>query len=209
MSRYVPIYRNAAAGATPIRQRIAKALTDLLSPIIIVPVLLLAVALRYSPSVLAGVAWAALAALFASAIPLIYILILLRIGRVSDYHVRDREQRRAVGAVVIPSLILGTVILVLLGAPRQLVALASALAAGILMSGLVTLYWKISVHVAAVAGSLMILVLAFGWRMLVLVPTVLLVAWSRIVLRDHTSAQVLAGAILGALTAAVVFTLLR
>jgi membrane-associated phospholipid phosphatase len=42
-----------------------------------------------------------------------------------------------------------------------------------------------------------------------LVPLVLLVGWARVALQDHTPAQALAGAALGALVAASVFSLLR
>ena len=62
----------------------------------------------------------------------------------------------------------------------------------------VTLVWKLSIHAAVVAGAVTILVQVFGLPLLVLAPLVALVCWSRVALRDHTPAQTVAGAALGA-----------
>jgi membrane-associated phospholipid phosphatase len=74
---------------------------------------------------------------------------------------------------------------------------------------LVTLAWKISIHVAVVAGAVVIIALVFGVVGVALAPTVALVAWARIALRDHTLGHTVAGAALGAAVAMVVFSLLR
>jgi membrane-associated phospholipid phosphatase len=66
-----------------------------------------------------------------------------------------------------------------------------------------------SIHVASVAGEIVILVLIFGPLFLFLVPMVALVGWARVELGDHTGEQVLAGGAIGAVVAAAVFTLLR
>ena len=90
-----------------------------------------------------------------------------------------------------------------------MMALEAAMAVGLRSSLLVTLAWKISIHVAVVAGAVVIVALVFGPVALSLVPLVLLVGWARVALQDHTPAQALAGAVLGALVAASVFALLR
>jgi membrane-associated phospholipid phosphatase len=117
---------------------------------------------------------------------------------------------RLVGAL---SVLVGGGVLALGKAPRVLTALIAAMAVGLGTSLLVTLVWKISIHVAVVAGAVVILVLVFGRAALGLVPLVALVAWARVALKDHTPGQVVAGAALGAalgaLVAASVFSLLR
>ena len=62
---------------------------------------------------------------------------------------------------------------------------------------------------AVVDGALTILTLVFGPAALILTPLVVLVAWARVAVHDHTPAQTVAGAVLGALVAASVFSLLR
>jgi membrane-associated phospholipid phosphatase len=111
--------------------------------------------------------------------------------------------------VGIVSVLLGIGVLVLGQAPRDLVALVAAMAVGLAASLLVTLAWKISIHVAVVAGAVTILTLVFGAAALMLAPLVVLVGWARVALHDHTPAQTVAGAALGALVAAGVFSLLR
>jgi membrane-associated phospholipid phosphatase len=66
-----------------------------------------------------------------------------------------------------------------------------------------------SVHSAVAAGSVAILALVFGPLLLATAPLVALIGWSRVRLGDHTLAQVLVGAGVGAVVAASVFSLLR
>lgn len=80
---------------------------------------------------------------------------------------------------------------------------------GLVSVTLVTLVWKVSIHVAVVAGSFVTLVILFGWTLLILLPIVVLTAWSRVTLRDHTASQVIAGTLLGATVAGTMFGLLR
>ena len=127
----------------------------------------------------------------------------------TDHHVRLREQRPIAFLVGITSLLVGLALMVLLGAPRELVALVAAMGVGLIVSLLVTLLWKISVHVAVVAGAVTILVLVFGPVLVAAGPLVVLVGWARVEVGDHTPLQVLAGSVLGATVAAVVFELLR
>jgi membrane-associated phospholipid phosphatase len=120
-----------------------------------------------------------------------------------------REQRARPLLVGIASVVVGLLLLAALGAPRPLVALVAAMAVGLATSLLVTLAWKISVHTAVNAGAVVILILVFGPMLLLLAPLVALVGWARVEVGDHTPAQVIGGATLGATIAAVVFPLLR
>jgi membrane-associated phospholipid phosphatase len=70
---------------------------------------------------------------------------------------------------------------------------------------LVTVVWKISIHCAVASGSVTILALLFGPLVLPLYGLVALLGWSRVALRDHTAAQVVAGAVLGAGAAALAY----
>jgi membrane-associated phospholipid phosphatase len=77
--------------------------------------------------------------------------------------------------------------------------------ASVALLALVTVWWKISIHCAVASGS--VAILAFGYGPLVL-PGYLLVAllaWARVAAGDHTVAQVVAGALLGAGSGALAF----
>ncbi len=191
------------------RQRLARVVTEVLAPAPTVAGLLLVVAWRSSPTAVEAVTWGLLASLFANVIPFLFIWRGVMRRRLTDHHVRIREQRPIPLLVGIASVLIGLVLLTWAGAPRELVALGAAMLVGLVTSLLVTLFWKLSVHTAVTAGALVILVLVFGRWFLALTPVVGLVAWARVATGDHDVGQVLGGAALGTSVAGIVFSLLR
>jgi len=191
------------------RRRLAHIITELLAPVPVATILLFVVAWHSTHSLAQSLVWGGVSALFATLVALLYLLRGVRRRQFTDHHVRLREQRPLAFLVGIASLLIGLALMVVLGAPRELVALVAAMGVGLIVSLLVTLLWKISVHVAVVAGAVVILVLVFGPLLLVLAPLVALVGWARVEVADHTPAQVTAGRGLGATVAAVVVVLLR
>ncbi len=67
----------------------------------------------------------------------------------------------------------------------------------------------LSLYVASAAGAIVILVPVFGPAFTVSAPLVILDAWARVELGDHTPAQVVVGAVVGAAVATCIFQLLR
>ncbi|WP_053784555.1 phosphatase PAP2 family protein [Streptomyces sp. XY332] len=88
-----------------------------------------------------------------------------------------------------------------LGAPGEVFALVVAMLVGLVSSLLVTIGWQISIHMSVAGGAAMILLLVFGPRVLPAALIAAAVAWSRLVLRAHTPAQLLAGTALGGASA--------
>jgi membrane-associated phospholipid phosphatase len=198
-----------SADRTGVLYRLARGVTEVLAPAPVAGGLLVLVAWHSSPNAVDALRWAALAVLFAAIVPMVYILAGVRQRRITDRHVGVRHERPRPLLVGVLSVMVGVGLLVVSGAPRELIALEAAMAVGLWSSLLVTLAWKISIHVAVVTGAVVILVLVFGPAALVFFPAVVLVAWARIALLDHSPAQTLAGAALGAVVAASVFSLLR
>lgn len=191
------------------RRRLARLLTEVLAPAPVAGGLLVLVAWHGAATAAKAFQWAVVAVLFSAVVPMAYIIRGVRQRRLSDRHIRERHQRPLPLLIGIVSVLVGVGLLVVGNAPRELVALVGAMAVGLGTSLLVTLVWKISIHVAVVAGAVVILVLVFGVSPLGLVPLVALVAWARCALGDHTPGQIVAGAGLGALVAASVFSVLR
>ncbi len=196
----------------PVRERkgsrFARLVTEALAPANVAGALLLVVAWHYAPSTRAALGWGLLAVLFVALMPISYVIREARRRKVTDHHVRLREQRPRLMVIGIAFVLVGLVLLVVLDAPQGLIALVGAMVGGLGSSILVTLFWKISIHVAVVSGAVTILILVFGPAMLLLAPLVALVAWARIDLQDHTPAQTIAGALLGAMAAGILFPLL-
>ncbi|MCL5108047.1 MAG: hypothetical protein M1401_04130 [Chloroflexi bacterium] len=191
------------------RRQLARLVTELLAPAPTVAMLLLVVSWHSAAAASEALRWALLSVLFAAALPFLYIVRGVRRKRLTDIHVYRREQRPRVLLIGIGSVLVGFTLLTLLGAPRDLVALVGAMAVGLASSTLVTLFWKVSVHTAVNSGAVTILVLVFGEGLLVVAPLVALVGWARVQVKDHSPAQVVVGAALGAAVAAAVFPLLR
>ncbi len=186
--------------------RLARVVTELTAPAPMLLALLLAVGAASSSSVVAGLGWGATAALFFSIAPFIGIVAAVLRGRLTDHHVTVRQQRPLVIVLSLASFVAGLVLLDRLGAPEQLVAVMGALLAAAVVGLLITLVWKISMHMAVAGCAAAVLPMVVGPIAAVVWPALVGIAWSRIRLRDHTPAQTVAGAIIGALVTAGTLT---
>ena len=155
-----------------------------------------------------GLAWGAVAALFAGVVPMAFINRGVRHGQWADRNVGAKRSRLIVLAFIIASVAVGLALLVGLGAPTELSGYFACLLGSVAVLAAITTVWKISIHCAVASGSVTILVLLFGpW----LVPAYLLVAltgWSRVALTDHSTAQVIAGSLLGLVAALVTYAII-
>ncbi|HZR55076.1 MAG TPA: phosphatase PAP2 family protein [Streptosporangiaceae bacterium] len=189
------------------QQSIARRCSYLLEPKNWLVVTLLGLGWRFDPAArAAGLCWGALAAVFAAAIPMVFIGHGVRNGRFADRYVGARGPRLLVLAVILASIGMGLALLVLLGAPRQLAGYLVFMLCSVALLALLTTVWKVSIHCAVSAGSVVVLARAFGPALLALFALVALVGWSRVALRDHTVVQAVAGTVLGGATAAVAYT---
>ncbi|MFV2198378.1 phosphatase PAP2 family protein [Nocardiopsis sp. LOL_012] len=186
--------------------RVARLVTEVCAPGILVVVILVAVGWYAAPG-LVGLGWGLLAALFCGIVPYGILIAGARAGWWTDHHVGDRRQRLVPLLIIIACVVAGIAALAVLGAPGPLFALVAAMLVTLFATLGITVAarWKISVHTAVAGGVAVILMLTYGLFMAVTVPVVALVAWSRVRLRDHTPAQTVAGAVLGAVLAGVVF----
>lgn len=158
---------------------------------------------------LAGIGWGLLGCLFAAVIPLAFIKYGIRRGRWADRHVGQRHQRIVVMTFIIVSVATGILLLWAFDAPRSMIALIAAMLVTLAALLAVTPAWKISVHAAVSSGSVAMLALTYGPRVLLAYALVGVVGWSRVELKDHTLAQVLAGTVVGGAVAAGTFVLVR
>ncbi|GAA5002723.1 hypothetical protein [Kitasatospora paranensis] len=154
---------------------------------------------------LRGAGWAAIAIAFAAVLPILLIVHTAAEGRWADRHLTDRQKRMTVLPAISASVAAGICLQVLTSAPRPMVGLTAAMWATITAIWPITRWWKISVHTAVLSGALAMLAQAFDPWWLAGAAGVAVVAWSRVRLRDHTPAQTLAGAALGAVVAGLVF----
>ncbi|WBB93274.1 phosphoesterase PA-phosphatase [Verrucosispora sp. WMMC514] len=189
--------------------RIARVVTEVFAPTLLAAVMPFVVALRTSaPAVGPGLGWALVGALFCSVIPNSLIWWGVRRGRLSDHHIRVREQRRTPLVYGLVSVLVGLALLVGFRAPRPVIAMVVVMFALGLAVTLVNLVWKLSIHAAVAAGSAAVLVIVFGPALLLAAAGVVLVAWSRVELGEHTVGQVIAGTAVGLVVTVPTFLLI-
>jgi membrane-associated phospholipid phosphatase len=190
----------------PIGPRLARIVTEALSPAVVVVVLLLSVSWQATGhDVAATLGWAVLLAVFYGVLPMAFLVVGARRGRWDGHWVRDREHRTLPLLMCLASALAGMAVMLLGDAPAALVALAWAMISTLVACLVITRWWKVSVHASVAGGAAALVTLIYGPWMLLLVPLVALVCWSRVMVRDHTVAQVVIGALLGPLVGGVVF----
>jgi hypothetical protein len=187
---------------------VARVMTEVLAPPPVIMAVSVVIGAHSSGWRLDGLALGLVLALFGGGVPLAAILIGVRRGRMSDHHISRREQRRNPLLIACASTAVGVAIVTLLGGRPELVATGAAVFVVVLVSMLVNLRWKMSIHSAVAAAGTVILIAAFGPWTLLAVVAVLANGWSRVRLGSHTIAQVVVGAVTGAVIAVVLRVLL-
>ncbi|GGI74996.1 phosphatase PAP2 family protein [Pseudarthrobacter scleromae] len=183
-------------------------MTEVFQPPVVVSIQLLLSPIT-QPGFPGTMGYGALAALFVCVLPLFLLLMLVRRGKVTDHHVSDRRQRAPVLLMALASILAGLLVLAAAGAPQSVVVMVLAVVAGVVVLAAVSPFWKISGHAAAMSSAAVISVLMLGpvWLpLLLLVPAV---GWSRVVLRAHTVAQVIAGSLFGGVVMAGIWFALQ
>jgi membrane-associated phospholipid phosphatase len=156
----------------------------------------------------AGLLFGLLAALFTAVLPTLFISYGVRRGRWSDRNVGARRPRLTVLAFITASVASGLILLLVLGAPRLLTGYLAFMLASVAVLAAITTVWKISIHCAVASGSVTVLALSFGPVVLPAYALVALLGWSRVAVKDHSVAQVVAGAVLGAGAAVLAYAVL-
>lgn len=136
-----------------------------------------------------------LSLVFATAWPLLGLVILSRLGVTSDVYVADRRERVIPFIVAISGYLLGGAALWSIHASTPVLILMLTYAGNTVSFLILSLRWKPSVHACGVTGPASALTFLFGfpglWFLVLLPP----VAWARIRLGAHTWREVYAGAL--------------
>jgi membrane-associated phospholipid phosphatase len=119
-----------------------------------------------------------------------------------------RRPRLIVLAFITASVAAGLMLLIVLGAPVVVTGYLAFMLTSVAVLAVITTAWKISIHCAVASGSVAILVFSYGPLVLPGFLLVALLGWSRVSLKDHTTAQVVGGTVLGALAAGIAYATL-
>ncbi|MCC5784304.1 phosphoesterase PA-phosphatase [Kocuria sp. WN036] len=151
-----------------------------------------------------GALWGLGTAVVVASLPMLVLRVLARRGRVDGHFVRARAQRLPVYAATGVLTALVVVAELALGAPPVVPVTTAFVLLGLLVLLVVTLWWKVSAHVAmAACWAVGLGVLSAPWAALAAAPVPVAVAVSRVRTGDHTPAQTVVGALIGVLVALV------
>jgi membrane-associated phospholipid phosphatase len=149
--------------------------------------------------------WAFLCLIFAMLIPSLYIHMLFRNKLINDLHIPDKEDRIKPLIIAIISNITGFSILYILKAPLFLKAMSLITIILIVILGIITYFWKVSMHAAWITFMVVTFNVLFGKLMLFLLPLIPVVGWARVRIKRHTVNQVVSGSIISLVTSFIVY----
>ncbi len=179
----------------PVHVRVARHISNILAPAPISLPFIVLIALYHTRNVLQSMLYALLTLFFLCVGPLLYIVTAVRIGKISDMDVSRRTERAGPFLFGISSVLAGGLALIILHGPRNLQTVMIITAVSGIVMMVTTLWWKISIHASSMGGAATILTAFYGAVMLPTFLLLVLVSWSRVVLRRHTVLQVVAGSL--------------
>ncbi|MGQ9908353.1 MAG: phosphatase PAP2 family protein [Candidatus Flexifilum sp.] len=182
----------------------ARLISDVLSPPVVWGAVGALVAFTVSSNSADGVLWAAIYGALVCLLPALYIVWMVKRGQITDIHIRERTQRFKPFAVSLAGALGAWVLLRSIGAAPLMPLFALFSFVQILGMFIITLWWQISMHAMSITAAVLLTGALIGpLAGIALLPLIPVVGAARVRLNRHTTAQVIAGALLGG-----VFTLL-
>jgi membrane-associated phospholipid phosphatase len=177
--------------------RFANVISWVISPIVVAPAAYIAIVMLGYSKDIHNMSYLTVLFVSSTIAPVLLISGLKKIGKISDYNITFREQRFLPLLVLIAVNALGYEFMKQLHPPPLLTGILLFNAVNTVFILLITLQWKISIHLFTFSSSVGLLFMQFGVVALWLLLLVPVLMWSRIVLKAHNFLQTLVGATVG------------
>ena len=189
-------------------EQIAKLISLILDPRVLIAPTAIAVSLKASKSVIISLTWVLLLFLL-TAFPIICIIFFkTKKGVFTDNQVSNKIQRNNLYLISFIGIAVTLLIMILNKGPKYLITMLVAMFFSSLFAGILNKIIKVSVHMGAYVGAVVSLIASWGIKVLPLLLFIPLVGWSRIVLRRHTLTEVIIGGTIGLTITSLTFLLL-
>ncbi len=165
--------------------------------------------LSFSEDPRASLPHASVFALAVCAAPMLFVVCMVRLGKIGDLHMRESRERIVPYSIAVALGIVSEIFFARVQADPliRIVTLVSIVELGLILVG--TFFCHISLHAMAMTSVISATCVVFGFsQCLLLLPLLLLVILARLVLQRHTPGQVLIGALIGLLTPLTVVAIL-
>lgn len=177
--------------------RFASIISWVISPIVVAPAVYIAIVMLGYGDDVKSMSYLMVLFVSSTVAPILLISGLKKTGKISDYNITFREQRFLPLLVLIAFNALGYEFMKQLHPPRLLTGILLFNAVNTVFILLITLQWKISIHLFTFSSSVGLLFMQFGVVALWLLLLLPVLMWSRIVLKAHNFMQTLVGAMVG------------
>ncbi len=184
------------------KEKLAHFISLFLHPSAVAIYLFLSASLLTPGKPIARVLWTMVAIFFSALAPGIVVMGFLKAGLLSDADISERKER--LGPYILLTLLysLGTLLLLYLPSyPLNYVlgVLMACYATVTLVGTLITYFWKISMHLAGLAGPITAAIFFWGTPALPSLLALFPLSWARLHLRKHNIWQILMGIIMSSL----------
>ncbi len=132
---------------------------------------------------------------FVTVAPIVLITLLTRLNKVSDPDLPDRRERFIPYMLIVGFYVIVFFLFFFLHAPRQILAITMSYILVTLVGAIISLFWKISMHLAGIAGPITALVFYVHPYFVFTYLLLFLLGWARFTLKKHTLLQIFAGSV--------------
>ncbi len=182
--------------SSPLWERIALWTSTIFSPFIIPIVAAVFVIHKNAGTTEEVLLWIAVVAIFVTVLPIIAIVLLFRLSKVSNVHLHDKDERLLPLSLTVVSMILGTIVLYRMDANERIIWVCQAYIVNSVVFSAITPFWKISFHTSVATGCIIVLTLFVNFIYVWLFLLIPLIAWARIYRKRHTPLQTVMGTLL-------------
>lgn len=181
------------------REKLAHAFSIVLHPSAVALYLFFGASLGIRGSLAERTLWTLLPTFFASAVPGLVVLGFLKKGYLSDADITNRAERVKPYILITILYSLGCILLLTLKFPKPIVTLMACYATVTACGTIITLFWKISMHLAGLAGPITGAIYFWGLKAVPFSAAIIPLVWARLSLRRHNLWQVLGGIFMSSL----------
>jgi len=187
----------------------ARIISLIFNPPLVWAVMIYPIALKVAAVQSDAIIHASIFATFVCLIPSLFVLVMVKMGKIGDIHMRESHERYVPYAISIVGGMIAGLILNHLNAHPILLILTLVTCVQLTLMLLGTFFDHISTHAMGIASVTSATTLVFGIQTgMVFIPLTLLVVLARLVLKRHTNFQIMVGTIIGGLTPYLVIPVL-
>ncbi|MBU6389294.1 hypothetical protein KGQ71_02140 [Patescibacteria group bacterium] len=181
-----------------------KLISGISSPYLVIPVCFLWITGVFSPGFRQFFLWGSLFLLLSLLPVLTYVAIQVKRGKITDLHIMVREQRSLPFLIATFSSAVLVFLYIWLHVPDPIVRMAINLTANGLAFFAITKFSKLSIHAAALSGSVLQLAILVSYSWLWLLLVLPIVIWARVLRKRHTVWQASAAVLISSLVTILV-----